>query len=259
MWISGALYVSQLIQRNDSNIDGGRIIKYVPGEGITTFLDDVGTNGLASDAAGLLYAASHAAGGIITMDPENPGAGTSVLIDEYNGNRFNSPNDLAVRSDGTVYFTDPNYQCGGCNEQPTLGVYRLPPGGTPELLDTTQSPPNGIALSPDENTLYVGGSVLTAHPISADGSVGAGTQLGNINSTDGLGIDCAGNIYVALNQQSMVVVVDPSGNQLEGNLSVSQVTNIAFGGPENKTLFITNQAQGGELRAVEWDLPGYPY
>jgi gluconolactonase len=145
--------------------------------------------------------------------------------------------------------------------QPVQGVYRVTPTGTVELLNTTQSPPNGVALSPDESTLYVGGATLTAHPVMADGSVGAGTPFGNnLSGTDGFAIDCAGHVYVALHNEGMVIVLDKDGNQLDGNFSVSQVTNMAFGGPENRTLFVTSFGDNkGQLRSVELEVPGYPF
>ena len=258
VWLDGALYFSQLY--GNDNPQASNILKYTPGGSIEVFIDGAGTNGLALNAAGLLVGASQKATGIVTFDPANPAAAATVLTAQYNGAPFNSPNDLTVRADGNIYFTDPNYQCNNCTNQPVKGVYRLPPGGQPELLTTTQDTPNGIALSPDGNTLYVGGSTLTAHPVMADGSVGAGAPFGNASSTDGLGVDCAGNVYVTLNGQGTLKIVDKTGAPAGEFTGIANITNVAFGGPGNTTLYITNQDQNGsQLRSVELNVPGFPY
>ncbi len=260
VWANGALYFSYLIQKNESPLDGGHLMKYTQQDGISIFLEDAATNGLALDSSGNLIVASHGIAGLATVNLGSASTTLSPLTTEYAGHPFNSPNDLAVRSDGTIYFTDPNYQCGGCNNQPIMGTYRRSPNGTVELLENVQHDvPNGIALSPDEQTLYVGGSQLRAYPVSDDGSVGVGRDFGAVNGTDGLGMDCAGNLYVTLNGQNRIIALDPAGNQLPGALSLQNPTNVAFGGADGKTMFITNQENNGALRALAWDVPGYPY
>lgn len=201
--------------------------------------------------------------GLISFDPANPSAAGVVLTNTYDGKGFNSPNDLTVRADGNIYFTDPKWQCKGCT-QTIEGVYRLPPGGQPELLTgtvVTQNNPNGIALSPDGNTLYVGGDKLTAHPLMADGSVGASMPdqvFGNIYGTDGLGVDCAGNVYAALNGQGTLKVVSKTGTPVGEITGMPKITNVAFGGPNSTTLFITTQGSD-QLLSVELNVPGFPY
>ena len=250
----GALFLSQIFFHGSPN--EARLLRYAPAEGFAVSLDDAGTNGLALDEAGALVAASHKQTGIVRLDVAASSA--EVLVDRYDGARFNSPNDLTVAEDGTIYFTDPDWQCGGCAHQPVEGVYRLPPGGAPErLAEVTQDKPNGIALSPDGRTLYVGGSPqLTAHPVGEGGAVGAGQPLG-VYGTDGLGVDCAGNVYVTAD--GAVVVLDASGAEL-GRIAAAQATNVAFGGPENRTLYITGFGdEAGTLRQVTLNVPGYPY
>jgi gluconolactonase len=174
----------------------------------------------------------------------------------YMDDHFNSPNDLTVRSDGTVYFTDPDWQLGGrVSETGMTGVYRVAPGGEPQLVDGTLDKPNGIALSPDEQTLYVtsAGADLRAYPVQADGSTGSGTVLASPGGSDGLAVDCAGNLYVTAGS---VRVFDPDGDEL-GSISVAESpANVAFGGSERRTLYIT--ARTG-LYAIELNVPGYPY
>jgi gluconolactonase len=246
--------------RDYGPLNPAHILKYTPGGSVETFLADAGTNGIAINAAGLLVTANHAVGGLVTYDP-NASTQTTTIVDEYSGSRFNSPNDLTIRSDGMIFFTDPDWQCQGCDHQPVKGVYSVMPGGDAQLLTTSQDMPNGIALSPDEQTLYVGGSNLTSHTVNSNGTIGTGSGFGDgfFSSTDGLGMDCAGNVYVTTG--SSVKVFSPSGSDL-GDISPpsgQNVTNVAFGGANNTTLYITGFGSPGSLSTVELDIPGYPY
>lgn len=129
------------------------------------------------------------------------------------------------------------------------------------MLMTTQDQPNGISLSPDESILYVGGTALTAHPVMPDGSIGEGQPFGDVTSgTDGLAVDCAGNVYVAEHALGQLVIFDAAGTRLPGSLSFAQITNVAFGGAENKTLYVTAFGDNrGTLHSVEMEVPGYPF
>lgn len=256
VWIDGALYMSQI--RDYGPLNPAHILKYTPGGAFETLIADSGTNGLAVNGSGDLVAASHAVGGIVTFDPSSPAASPATVSAMYEGSRFNSPNDLTIRSDGTIYFTDPDWQCGDCGHQPVKGVYRIPPGGAPERLTVLQDNPNGIALSPDEGILYVGGNSLSSHPVNADGSIGTGTPFGEnfFGSTDGLGVDCAGNLYVTTN--GTVTVFSPSGANL-GQIAADGATNVAFGGSSSTTLYIVGFGSPGTLRSVELNVPGFPY
>ncbi|MEL6344843.1 MAG: SMP-30/gluconolactonase/LRE family protein [Myxococcota bacterium] len=257
VWVGDALVLSQLYFSGRPN--DAQMLHYTDEDGFSVFLADAGTNGIALDAAGRLVTANHKQTGIVRFELESPSTPGAILVDRFDGAPFNSPNDLVIAEDGTVYFTDPDYQCGGCSNQPVQGVYRWSPDGSiARLANVTQNKPNGIALSPDGQTLYVGGQPqLTAHPIGAGGSVGAGRPFGNIYGTDGLGVDCAGNVYVTAGEG--VVVLDSSGARL-GSLSVSQATNVAFGGPDHQTLFITSFGDNrGKLHRVRLNIPGYPY
>jgi gluconolactonase len=233
-------------------------LKYTPGGAFETLIPDAGTNGLAVNAAGQLVAASHAVGGIVTFDPTSPAAPPVTVSALYGGSRFNSPNDLTIRSDGTIYFTDPDWQCQNCGHQPVKGVYRIPPGGAPELLTVLQDNPNGIALSPDESVLYVGGNSLASYPVNGDGTIGAGAAFGEgfFGSTDGLGMDCAGNLYVTTN--GTVTVFSSAGANL-GQIAADGVTNVAFGDQTSTTLYIVGFGSPGKLRSVQLNVPGFPY
>ena len=179
------------------------------------------------------------------------------------GARFNSPNDVTIRSDGNIYFTDPDYQAPAAVPQAKTRVYRIAPSGAVSVVDDTLSEPNGVTLSLDEATLFVSGSSgLYRYPLMPDGSVGGPKQQVNpsVSGGDGLGIDCAGDLYVTGKQD--IVVLDPTGKDI-GHIaldtSVQGTTNVAFGGPDRKTLFITSLGTTPMLFSVELSLPGMPY
>ncbi len=164
---------------------------------------------------------------------------------------FNGPNDVTVRSDGTIYFTDPGAT------QPALDtLYRIAPGGTMAVaLDKTMRFPNGVALSPLENTLYVAAATdgkVFKFPVNSDGSLGPrGDFAQGLTNCGGLAVDEAGNVYVAT----------PSGVRLfkedgtpRGSLTVPEPANsLGFGGADLKTLFITGPTS---LYSVTLQVPG---
>lgn len=255
VWISGALYVSEI---DDVGAPpDARILKYVPGAGVEVFIESAGTNGLALGPDGQLYGAVHTNGTISRFDVSNPAGMPTVIAGMYDGKRFNSPNDLTLRRDGVLYFTDPDWQAGA-ERQDEERAYRVSSDGTITPIAGAPSKPNGISLSPDESTLYIGGtSPLMSFPVNADGSVGAGSPFGTGHtSNDGMGVDCAGNLYVT--EDSNIVVLSPSGDEL-GSLRVAPgTTNVAFGGADRTTLYIT-KLDPPELYEVDVGIPGYPY
>jgi gluconolactonase len=234
-----------------------------PGPVALAFPPDKGVNGLALDASGGLIGASHAVGGIVRIDAAGQ---VTPIVSTFNGNRFNSPNDLTARSDGNIYFTDPTFQAPQPNPQPIAAAYRLDPAGTATMIEGSQSlgNPNGISLSPDGNTLYIGHqSGVTRFGVNADGTVMTpGTPFATTNEqVDGMTVDCAGNLYATVHNAGDVRVFDPAGTEL-GRIAVrQQLTNVAFGGPERRTLY----AVGGDpnnanaLYSIELAIPGWPY
>ncbi len=261
VWSAGSLYVSEFGPGN--NPPPSRILK-IDSNGVGTVVaPTAGTNGLAVDAAGRLYGASHKVGGIVRF--ALPGAAETVVVSSYNGVRFNSPNDLTLRSDGTLYFTDPNWQAASPNPQPRTGVYRVAPGAsTAVLVDGNRINPNGITLSPDEKTLYVTAQDgVFKYAVAADGSVGPAEHFGAgvVSSGDGMVVDCAGNLYVT---STDVIVVSPEGREagrIRMPSGAGSVTNVAFGGSDRKTLFITAMGYGNARGVYKVDvaIPGYPY
>jgi gluconolactonase len=197
--------------------------------------------------------------------------------------RFNSPNDLVLAPDGTLYFSDPDYQAARMRPQTATRLYRLPPGATEAIVvDEMRRQPNGVSLSPKGDVLYASSQDgVYQYPISG-GTVGAGTRLSQSPASgDGMAVDCGGNLYVT--SGTTVVVLSPTGMQL-GQISVpgvQSVTNVAFGGSDRKTLYITalgaltSSGMGGPggfggsgggnsnampgLFKVTMNVPGYPY
>jgi gluconolactonase len=248
-----------------SDIPRNTIHKWREGEGVTVFLRpaghagssppgrELGSNGLTFDAQDRLVMADHGNRQIARLDESN--FTKTTLADRYQGKRLNSPNDLAYRSNGDLFFTDPPYGLTGLDRDPAKelphnGVYRLSASGELTLLTTELSFPNGIALSPDERTLYVANSdpqraIWMAYDLAPDGSISRGRVLfdatplarqGRRGAPDGFKVDRAGNLFAT--GPGGVLVITPDGRHL-GTIVTGQATaNCAFG-DDGSTLYIT--------------------
>ena len=139
-----------------SDIPANRIYKWTPGKAVEVYRPDSGkSNGLTIDGQGRLVACEHWNRRISRTEMEGA---IMAVCGLYSGKRFNSPNDLAIRSDGMIFFTDPTYGLEGRDkEQSCNGLYRIKPGMEAVLLARDFNMPNGLALSPDEDRLYVAG------------------------------------------------------------------------------------------------------
>lgn len=253
VWIRDALYFSDF---SFAKVFPSRVRKLAANGTVSTMIEDSGSNGLAVDAGGNLVAASHKDKALVRYDRE----GKHVLLaGSFKGNVFNSPNDLAIARDGTIYFTDPDWQkTAAPGGQPMTGVYRLGAGGKVTLVDGTRSNPNGIALSPAEDFLYVNASdgLLVAYPI-VEGMPQAGRALvSGLESADGMTLDCRGNLYVTEHGAQRVRVFSPQGKQLATIQVDANVTNAAFGGNDGKTLYITG---AGALWRLPLAVSGMPH
>ena len=214
---------------------------------ITTFRrSSNGANGHAFDVDGSILEAE-------AGDPEHRGGiariaadgKATMLADTYQGKRFNSPNDLIVKRDGTIWFTDPDFDFRTEQEIDFTGVYRFDPATkTVTLVTDDLTQPNGIAFSPDEKTLYVSGSLgLVSFPVADDNTVGA-EKVSYDNTCDGIAVDEQGNVWGTTCASKIVTVTDPAGIRI-GEIAVPGIaTNVGWGGADGKTLFITTQEGG---------------
>ncbi len=208
-----------------------------------------GSNGLGTDAQGRLLICQHGERRVARV--EKDGTQTS-LADKFEGKRFNSPNDLAVRKNGDIYFTDPPYGLDGLNKSPLKelewnGVYRIAADGKVALVVKDITFPNGIGLSPDEKILYVAVSDgkaprVMAYDLQADGSVANGRVFFDAKpvqgkgSCDGLKVDAQGNVWAT--GPGGVLVISPAGKLL-GRLLTNQATGNCCWGDDGSTLYIT--------------------
>ena len=221
-----------------------------------------GSNGLARDAKGNLVMCRHGDRQLVSIDPKGK---VTVLADKYDGKRFNSPNDLTIAKDGTIFFTDPPYGLPKQMEDPAKeldfqGVYRLGTDGKLTLLTKEMTRPNGVALSPDEKTLYVANSdpkmaIWKAFPLKADGTLGEGKVLFDTTEwvgkkpglPDGLKVDAMGNLFAT--GPGGVLVLTPEGKHL-GTLNTGVPTANVGWGDDGSTLYITADKSLGKIRTL---------
>lgn len=239
-----------------TDIPASTIYRYVPGGGAPTSLraPSANANGLAIDGGGALIVAEHGSRSV-TRD-------AMPIATTFEGKRLNSPNDVIVADDGTIYFTDPPYGLGGTpSELGFMGVFRRAPDGTltAEHRGAASARPNGIGLSPDGASLYVADTAdgnLYRFPITAGGALGARVvHAMTAGNPDGLAIDIGGNIFVTT--AGGVEVFAPTGARwgtiaLPGN---AQPANCAFGDADHKTLYITARTQLFRVRIANAGLP----
>lgn len=264
-----------------SDIPTSRILRYDPGTGTCAVYAEQtnNTNGLAQDAAGRLYACEgglHSGTGRRIVRYAEHGA-YEALAESFEGRRLNEPNDLIVDSRGRLWFTDPCYGERAKMELTHESVYRLDPraaGGysiTRVTFDTTR--PNGLALSPDERTLYVaesppapsGHRQLRAYPVAPDGQLGAGVALhdfGPHRGIDGMRVDVLGSIVATAGWTESgpgprIIVFAPTGEIQEEHPVPANPTNCCFGDSDLGSLYVTDYA-GALLRARTDRIGGRP-
>ena len=229
-----------------TDIPANTVYEWTSEEGRSVFLRPSGhANGLAVDAEGRLLLAQHDGQvGRLVADET-----VESLVSTYRGRRLNSPNDLTVAADGAIYFTDPPYGVDDeTRELDFSGVYRLSPDGRLTLQADRFSRPNGIVLSPDGSTLYVNDSeetVVWAYDVADDGSLGKGRQFAALEAeadgtTDGMKVDVNGNLYTT--GPGGVWVYAPDGELLDRIAVPVPPTNLAFGGTDRKSLYVTARA-----------------
>lgn len=233
-----------------SDIPNSKLMQWRDGAGLSVFRPSEQSNGNILDLEGRLVTCQHAGRNLVRTETDGR---ITVLADKFDGKRFHSPNDVAVRSDGTLWFTDPPWGRVGPAELPGNWVFRLDPTTgtvTPVIKDLAM--PNGIIFSPDETRLYVadtGGHPMYSTPemkkkpagihcyeISKDGQLGK--QLFQINhGSDGMRADVKGNLYSTTGGK--IYIDSPDGKPLEQIDVPEGPANCCFGGSDMKTLFIT--------------------
>jgi len=268
-WTEGPVWVKKGGFLLFSDIPNNRIMKWQPKKGISEFLKpagylgdrtdfaEPGSNGLLIDPDGRLVLMEHGNHCVGRLKLGQKLADQEVLADKFMGKQLNSPNDGVFARNGDLYFTDPPYgrmikgkgftfpgqQLDFC------GVYRLSKGKKLTLLTKEMSKPNGIALSPDEKTLYVGNSdpekaVWMAFPINKDGTLGKGRLFFDstkwINKKkglpDGMKVDSKGNLFAT--GPGGVLVFTPKGKHLGTIATGVNTGNCCFGGEDGSTLFV---------------------
>ncbi|MBR9728984.1 SMP-30/gluconolactonase/LRE family protein [Shewanella intestini] len=247
---------------SEMNINGpqahgpeANIYRYTPHESPKLFVANSGSNGLLAHK-GNLFTMNHYSRGLTKISLNDAQHSPQQLVSHYKNAKFNSPNDLIMHSNGSIYFTDPDWQLGNRKAQlPFTGVYRLTADGDLSLVSHTLIKPNGIALSVDESVLYVGDASNTIHLFSVNkqGQVGQAISTMTINSPDGMAIDCAGNLYATSHSSGKIHIFNPQSERLDTLDLKVNVTNVAFGGQDGKTLLITT-AKG--LYQIQTQLPG---
>jgi gluconolactonase len=257
--------------------DKGQILRFDPKTKKTTvFTDDSKkANGLHFDAQGRLVACegSDLGGQAVSRWDVKTGK-REVIVDRYQGKRFNAPNDLVIDTKGRIYFTDPRYLGDEPRELEHRAVYRIDTNGSVTEVTHEVEKPNGIALSPDEKTLYVadhnngtdrieagaapkkGAMKIYAYPLGADGLVNGPRKtlldFGEEAGCDGMCVDVQGHIYLTARglKRPGVLVIDPSGKEVafiptgasqpDAKEPVGMPSNVTFGlGAESKVLYVT--------------------
>jgi gluconolactonase len=263
-WSEGPVWIKDGGYVVFSDVPSNTVYRWKEGEGMSVHLKpsgytgatpragEPGSNGLTTDSQGRLVLCEHGDRRVGRVEKDGRHV---TLADKFNGKRFNSPNDLAYKSNGDLYFTDPPYGLEKNMDDPKKeiafqGVYRLKPNGEVTLLTDQMSRPNGIAFSPDEKTLYIANSdpkkaVWMAFDVKPDGTLANGRVFFDSTSMvgaakkglpDGLKVDKAGNLFAT--GPGGVLVFTPAGKHL-GTINTGEATaNVGWGG-DGTVLYIT--------------------
>lgn len=266
-WSEGPVWIADGGYLLFSDVPQNRIHRWSPADGASVFMSpsghpdgnvpgfrEPGSNGLIRGPEGSILMADHGHRAIARVDLTT--RAKTLLATRYEGRRFNSPNDLIQADDGALYFTDPPYGLEGLDQSPLKelphnGVYRLSPDGVVTLLDDSLSLPNGVALSPDQRTLYVAVSdpqraVIMAYDLAPDGRASASRVLRDFTGVvgpsspglpDGLAVDTRGHLFAT--GPGGVHVLTPDGRSLGRIDTGTAAANCAFG-EDGRSLFITS-------------------
>lgn len=242
-----------------SDIPGNKIYKWSQEGGLEVWRDPSGnSNGLTLDRQGRLVICEQVNRRVMRLEQDGS---ITPLAEKWNGKRFNSPNDVVVRSDGMVFFSDPPYFVkDGIREIEVQAFYCVKPGGEPVQIASGYNKPNGLTFSPDESLLYVNDTaerIIDVFEVAADGTLKNKRRFATLTSDekrgnpDGMKVDEAGNVYTT--GPGAVWIYRPDGS-LMGRLVLPELAaNMAFGEEDRRSLFFT--ARSGLYR-VRTRIPG---
>jgi gluconolactonase len=248
-----------------SDIHNNRRMKYEPGKGVSLLLEPTNrANGLTRDLQGRLVACEHDSRRVTRQEPDGS---ITVIANSFQGRQLNRPNDVVVKSDGCIYFTDP-WTSPNAPQQWDLtfsGVYRVTPDlGSLSLLVDDFVVPNGLAFSPDESVLYINDSRhghIRAFDVAPNGTLAKASDRVFVDLRgaepgvpDGMKVDVEGNVYCG--GAGGLWIIDPKGKKL-GRVAhgAPATTNLAFGGADWKTLYFTSR---NHLGSVNVKIAGIP-
>jgi gluconolactonase len=244
-WVAaqGAFYFSNFVQGAVGGDLSGDIIKVTPDGECKIAFENVGTNGLAVSNDGNLLGATHKTRSISKFDLTTNEV--TIVVDHYMDELLDSPNDLVQHPNGSIYFTNPTYELGGRPQGIGPAVFHYDQEGTLHLL-AQGGAPNGIALSPENDLLYVvQGGIF---PLDEDGVAGEPSPIPF--DADGIAVDSAGNIYLSWSGS----VLAPGGT--DEISSIPAGTNLAFGADDGKTLLLVGPDT--TVRLIPMNVPGLP-
>jgi gluconolactonase len=248
----GALYFSDM--------NAKKVYKYVPGTGFSVIRNGQITNGMAFDSTGYLIVCEQGpTNEVVQMD--TLGIVKKVLVSRFNSKPFNNPNDLCIDKKGGIYFSDPTWNTQTQDKQ---AVYYIKPTGECIRISGNFQKPNGNCLSPDGKLLYVDDSNdknVSVFDVQPDGTAinkrifcVLKVNSGNVSGADGMKVDSEGNLYIA--SAAGVQVFDKNGTAKKIISVPETVTNVAFGGKDWKTIYIT---AGKSLYSTQTDIAGIPF
>ena len=250
-WAEGPVWMGDAGCLLFSDIPNNRILRWTPDVGITTYRQPSNySNGHTRDLQGRLLSCEHGTRRVTRTEWDGS---ITVIANGYLGKRLNSPNDVVVKSDGSIWFTDPhygivtNYEGYQAEQELPCNVYRVDPDGTMEAVLTDFNCPNGLAFSPDESKLYVAdtGRIFHSDPqhirafdmASGRPRGGAVFHVVNHGASDGLRVDSDGNVWSSAGDG--VHCIAPDGTMLGKILVPEIVSNVCFGGRAKHHLYIT--------------------
>ncbi len=244
-----------------SDIPANKIYKLSCDHNLTIFRESSNhANGLTRDKQGRLITCEHETRQITRTEKDGS---ITVLVDRFQSKKLNSPNDVVVKSDGFIYFTDPPYGIElKQQEQPIQGVYRLSPDGKEIILVAADfAKPNGLAFSPDEKQLYINDSEhhhLRIFDVQSDGNLTNSHVFYDMKTDkeglpDGMKVDIEGHIYCT--GGGGIWVFDSVGNHLGTIVTPEIAANCAWGDQDLRSLYITARTS---LYRIRVNIPGVP-